>query len=263
MNLDRMEARLRAAARRLPLGPHGPHLPRPRARAARRGIAGTAHDADADASIDCRDATPQRAARWDAFVLALPAGDLLPPRRLAAVICATCSATTRYFLYARARRPHRRRAAAGARQEPAVRQLAGRACRSRSTAASPPTTRPAAAALEDAGAGAGARSCRSQHLELRNVAPRHADWPRAGPLRRPSARRSLPTTKPTCWRSRASSARWCARASRTACASEIDAGVDRFFALYADNVHRHGTPALPQALLRRRCCRPSATTARC
>ena len=28
--------------------------------------------------------------------------------------------------------------------------------------------------------------------------------------------------------------------------SEIDTGVDRFFALYADNVHRHGTPALRQ-----------------
>ena len=28
--------------------------------------------------------------------------------------------------------------------------------------------------------------------------------------------------------------------------SSIDDGVDRFFALYADNVHRHGTPALPR-----------------
>jgi len=28
--------------------------------------------------------------------------------------------------------------------------------------------------------------------------------------------------------------------------SELDPGVDRFFALYADNVHRHGTPALPK-----------------
>jgi FemAB-related protein (PEP-CTERM system-associated) len=27
---------------------------------------------------------------------------------------------------------------------------------------------------------------------------------------------------------------------------QLDAGVDRFFALYADNVHRHGTPALPR-----------------
>jgi hypothetical protein len=34
----------------------------------------------------------------------------------------------------------------------------------------------------------------------------------------PSARRSCPTkSRPTCWPSRASSARWCARASRTAC----------------------------------------------
>ena len=28
--------------------------------------------------------------------------------------------------------------------------------------------------------------------------------------------------------------------------SEVDATVDRFFALYADNVHRHGTPAMPK-----------------
>ena len=28
--------------------------------------------------------------------------------------------------------------------------------------------------------------------------------------------------------------------------SEIDVGVQRFFKLYADNVHRHGTPALPK-----------------
>jgi FemAB-related protein (PEP-CTERM system-associated) len=28
--------------------------------------------------------------------------------------------------------------------------------------------------------------------------------------------------------------------------SRIDTGVDRFFALYADNVHRHGTPPLPK-----------------
>src|SRR2546423_5229930 len=28
--------------------------------------------------------------------------------------------------------------------------------------------------------------------------------------------------------------------------SELDEGVDRFFSLYADNVHRHGTPPLPK-----------------
>jgi FemAB-related protein (PEP-CTERM system-associated) len=29
-------------------------------------------------------------------------------------------------------------------------------------------------------------------------------------------------------------------------ASEIDDGVERFFSVFADNVHRHGTPALPK-----------------
>jgi len=36
-------------------------------------------------------------------------------------------------------------------------------------------------------------------------------------------------------------------------ASEIDAGVDRFFALYTDNVHRHGTPALPKCYFEALC----------
>jgi len=33
--------------------------------------------------------------------------------------------------------------------------------------------------------------------------------------------------------------------------SELDAGVDRFFALYADNMHRHGTPPLSRRYFRR------------
>jgi hypothetical protein len=44
--------------------------------------------------------------------------------------------------------------------------------------------------------------------------------------------------------------------------SALDDGVERFFALYADNVHRHGTPAMPKRwfeALRR----SSAPTARC
>ena len=46
-------------------------------------------------------------------------------------------------------------------------------------------------------------------------------------------------------------------------ASVLDADVDRFFALYADNVHRHGTPPLPQALFRAAACTTSARTAKC
>ena len=44
--------------------------------------------------------------------------------------------------------------------------------------------------------------------------------------------------------------------------SEIDVSVDRFFALYADNVHRHGTPPFAQALLSRACAPYSAIAAR-
>ena len=34
-------------------------------------------------------------------------------------------------------------------------------------------------------------------------------------------------------------------------ASRVDDGVDRFFGLYADNMHRHGTPPLPRRYFRR------------
>ena len=68
----------------------------------------------------------------------------------------------------------------------------------------------------------------------------------AGPVCRRSARRSLPTPTRTCARFRASSGRWCARRSQRGLAAEIDGDARRFFALYADNVHRHGTPALPR-----------------
>ena len=53
---------------------------------------------------------------------------------------------------------------------------------------------------------------------------------------------STPTFSP----SRASSGRWYARASRTDCRARSTRRADRFFALYADNVHRHGTPPFPR-----------------
>jgi hypothetical protein len=84
---------------------------------------------------------------------------------------------------------------------------------------------------------------RTEHLEYRNLGGvRHEDWPRKA-LRMTFRKEILPERQ-AFMPSRASSARWCARASRTSCV-QIDAGVDRFFDLYADNVHRHGTPAAP------------------
>ena len=84
-----------------------------------------------------------------------------------------------------------------------------------------------------------------QHLELRHIAPRHADWPtqdlyvtfrkailadeEANMLAIPRKQRAMVR-----------------KGIKNGLTSELDAGVDRFFQLYADNVHRHGTPAMPK-----------------
>ena len=90
------------------------------------------------------------------------------------------------------------------------------------------------------------------HLELRNIQRRHQDWPHqdlyvtfrkeiledeeANMLAIPRKQRAMVR-----------------KGIKNALKAEIDRDVKRFFALYADNVHRHGTPAMPrryfQALL--------------
>ena len=83
------------------------------------------------------------------------------------------------------------------------------------------------------------------HLELRNVSPRHTDWPtqdlyvtfrkeilaeaEANMLAIPRKQRAMVR-----------------KGIKNGLVSHIDTGVDRFFNLYADNVHRHGTPAMPK-----------------
>lgn len=83
------------------------------------------------------------------------------------------------------------------------------------------------------------------HLEWRNVTRRHPDWPvqdlyvtfrkaiqpdeNANMLAIPRKQRAMVR-----------------KGIRNGLVSEIDQTVDRFFALYADNVHRHGTPAMPK-----------------
>ncbi|MBA3058913.1 FemAB family XrtA/PEP-CTERM system-associated protein, partial [Rhodoferax sp.] len=90
------------------------------------------------------------------------------------------------------------------------------------------------------------------HLEWRNINARHADWPRqdlyvtfrkeilaeeeANLLAIPRKQRAMVR-----------------KGIKNGLVSSIDPDAERFFALYADNVRRHGTPALPkryfQALL--------------
>ena len=83
------------------------------------------------------------------------------------------------------------------------------------------------------------------HLELRNVRARHLDWPvqdlyvsfrkqisadqEANMLAIPRKQRAMVR-----------------KGIKNGLKSVLDDGVGRFFALYADNVHRHGTPAMPK-----------------
>ncbi|MEO6277419.1 FemAB family XrtA/PEP-CTERM system-associated protein [Roseateles sp.] len=91
-----------------------------------------------------------------------------------------------------------------------------------------------------------ARGQGAEHLEYRNLGPtRHADWPRqdlyvtfrkeiladeeANMLAIPRKQRAMVR-----------------KGIKNELKADIDANVDRFFDLYADNVHRHGTPAMPK-----------------
>ena len=108
-----------------------------------------------------------------------------------------------------------------------------------------------AAATDEAGAALEAeaqqiaRRLGVDHLELRHVDARHADWPvqdlyvtfRKQILAEEDANmQAIPRKQRAMVR----------KGIRNGLSSELDAGVDRFFALYADNVHRHGTPAMPK-----------------
>jgi FemAB-related protein (PEP-CTERM system-associated) len=90
-----------------------------------------------------------------------------------------------------------------------------------------------------------ARSLGVQHLELRNVARRHQDWPLQDlyvTFRKPILGDEQANLLAIPRKQRA----MVRKGIGNGLASAIDDGIDRFFALYADNVHRHGTPALPR-----------------
>ena len=83
-----------------------------------------------------------------------------------------------------------------------------------------------------------------QHLELRHIERRHSDWPvqdlyvtfrkainpeeEANMLAIPRKQRAMVR-----------------KGIKNGLKSEIDSTAERFFKMFADNVHRHGTPALP------------------
>ena len=90
-----------------------------------------------------------------------------------------------------------------------------------------------------------ARTLGVDHLELRNVAPRHTDWPTQDLY--VTFRREIDASEDANMLAIPRKQRAMVRKGiKNGLKSAVDDGVDRFFALYADNVHRHGTPALPK-----------------
>lgn len=101
----------------------------------------------------------------------------------------------------------------------------------------------AVAALE-AEADSIARSLGVQHLEYRNLRVRHADWPNQD-LYFSFRKEILPDIDANMLAIPRKQRAMVRKGIQNGLVSHVDAGVERFFALYADNVLRHGTPALP------------------
>ena len=83
------------------------------------------------------------------------------------------------------------------------------------------------------------------HLELRNVKRRHDDWPLQD-LYVTFRKEILPEEQANMLAIPRKQRAMVRKGIKNNLRSEIDPGVDRFFAMFADNVHRHGTPAMPR-----------------
>ncbi len=84
-----------------------------------------------------------------------------------------------------------------------------------------------------------------QHLEFRNLKPRHEDWPRQE-LYVTFRKEILPEVEANLLAIPRKQRAMVRKGIKNGLVSSVDRNSDRFFALYADNVHRHGTPAFPK-----------------
>lgn len=98
-----------------------------------------------------------------------------------------------------------------------------------------------------------ARELNVDHLEFRNLTPRHAEWPTQD-LYVTFRKEILPDLEANMQAIPRKQRAMVRKGINNGLVSEVDRTSDRFFALFADNVHRHGTPALSKryfdALLR-------------
>jgi FemAB-related protein (PEP-CTERM system-associated) len=104
-------------------------------------------------------------------------------------------------------------------------------------------------ALVVAAAGIG-RELRVEYVELRNQAPLRTDWPRQDlyvTFRKPLAPQVEANLLAVPRKQRA----MIRKGAKRGLAAVVDDDPRRFFDLYADNVHRHGTPGLPRRYFER------------
>ena len=111
---------------------------------------------------------------------------------------------------------------------------------------------PAAAEALEAEAQSIARKLGVEHLELRNFNQRHADWPSQDlyVCFRKDLDPDVEANMQAIPRKQRAMVR---KGIKNGLRSEIDPGVARFFPLYADNVLRHGTPAMPKRYFEKLC----------
>lgn len=88
-----------------------------------------------------------------------------------------------------------------------------------------------------------ARKLGVQHLELRHLQRQHPDWPEQD-LYVTFRKELLPDEEANMLAIPRKQRAMVRKGIKNGLVSHVDTTVDRFFALYADNVHRHGTPAL-------------------
>ena len=90
-----------------------------------------------------------------------------------------------------------------------------------------------------------ARELGVAHLELRNVEARHLEWPTQD-IYVTFRKEILPAEDANMQAIPRKQRAMVRKGIKNELVSHIDPTVDRFFALFADNVHRHGTPAMPK-----------------
>lgn len=88
------------------------------------------------------------------------------------------------------------------------------------------------------------------YLEYRNVQARHQDWPHQD-LYVTFRKEILPEVEANMLAIPRKQRAMVRKGINGGLVGEIDLNVNRFFDLYADNVHRHGTPAMPKRYFQR------------